>query len=119
MSLILLTFCFIKFYFIFFHTISYNIIHLSCPSLLQSPSYTYIVFLYFVAFAKRVVAVELNKTLCIAANENLSVNNIKNVLIIPCDSEVFAKKILKNRSYTREDTGEAYDFKIVLVDPPR
>lgn len=71
------------------------------------------------AFAKRVVAVELNKALCIAANENLAVNKIKNVLIIPCDSEVFAKRILKNKSYTREDTGEEYDFKIVLVDPPR
>jgi tRNA/tmRNA/rRNA uracil-C5-methylase (TrmA/RlmC/RlmD family) len=66
-----------------------------------------------------VVAVELNKILCIAANENLAVNNIKNVLIIPCDSEVFAKRILKNKSYTREDTGEVYDFQIVLVDPPR
>ena len=65
------------------------------------------------------MAVELNKTLCVAANENLAVNDIKNVLIIPCDSEVFAKRILKNKSYTREDTGEVYDFKIVLVDPPR
>lgn len=71
------------------------------------------------AFAKRVVAVELNKVLCIAATENLALNNIKNVLVIPCDSEIFAKRILKNKSYTKEDTGEIFDFKIVLVDPPR
>ena len=57
--------------------------------------------------------------LCIAANENLALNNIKNVLVIPCDSEIFAKRILKNKSYTKEDTGEIFDFKIVLVDPPR
>ena len=57
--------------------------------------------------------------LCIAANENLAANDIKNVLIIPCDSEIFAKRILKNKSYIKEDTGETYNFKIVLVDPPR
>ena len=77
------------------------------------------VFHNFSAFARRVVAVELNKMLCIAANENLAANDIKNVLIIPCDSEIFAKRILKNKSYIKEDTGETYNFKIVLVDPPR
>lgn len=65
------------------------------------------------------MAVELNKVLCIAANENLAANNVENVLVIPCDSEIFARRILKNKSFVREDTGEVYDFKIVLVDPPR
>ena len=74
---------------------------------------------YFIAFARRVVAVEMNKALCAAAEVNLKVNNIKNVLVIPCDSEVFARNILQKKCYTRKDTGEAYDFKSVLVDPPR
>ena len=74
---------------------------------------------YLIAFARRVVAVELNKSLCAAAEVNLKVNNIKNVLVIPCDSEVFARNILQKKCYTRKDTGEVYDFKSVLVDPPR
>ena len=75
--------------------------------------------LYLIAFARRVVAVEMNKSLCVAAEGNLKVNNIKNVLVIPCDSEVFARNILEKKCYTRKDTGEVYDFKAVLVDPPR
>ena len=62
---------------------------------------------------------ELNKFLCMAAEENLKANGVKNVLVIPCDSEVFARNILKEKCYTRQDTGEMYDFKSVLVDPPR
>ena len=65
------------------------------------------------------VAVELNKTLCIAAEENLLANNVHNVHVIPCDSELFAKKILREKCYTLKNTGEVLNFKTVLVDPPR
>jgi tRNA/tmRNA/rRNA uracil-C5-methylase (TrmA/RlmC/RlmD family) len=75
--------------------------------------------LFTIAFAKRVVAVELNKSLCLAAEENLTANSIHNVHVIACDSEVFAQSILKKKSYTRPDTGEILDFRTVLVDPPR
>jgi len=71
------------------------------------------------AFARRIVAVELNKLLCTAAEENLRANDVHNVHIVQCHSEGFAHKILKSKSYERKDTGEKYDFRTVLVDPPR
>ena len=84
------------------------------------------------AFARRVVAVELNKALCVAAEANMCLNNINNVTIVACDSESFARKILRSRRYihaTPAATGAApgnaapapviHDFSAVLVDPPR
>jgi tRNA (uracil-5-)-methyltransferase len=69
-------------------------------------------------FAKHIVAVELNRLLCHAADCNLSLNGISNVTIVPCDSEKFAKRILQNRSYISRD-GTKHHFGGVLVDPPR
>jgi tRNA/tmRNA/rRNA uracil-C5-methylase (TrmA/RlmC/RlmD family) len=69
-------------------------------------------------FARQVVAVEINKFLCQAAEHNLSLNDISNVTIIKCDSGEFARKILRNRSYAGKD-GTEYRFGGVLVDPPR
>jgi tRNA (uracil-5-)-methyltransferase len=51
------------------------------------------------AFARRVVAVELNKALCEAAEENLRANGVSNVLVVPCDSEHFASRILRAKQY--------------------
>jgi tRNA (uracil-5-)-methyltransferase len=69
-------------------------------------------------FARQVVAVEINKLLCQAAEYNLSANQIGNVAIIPCDSGRFARNILRNKCY-RTKQGEEYKFGGVLVDPPR
>ena len=68
-----------------------------------------------------IVAVELNRELCKAANENLSLNNIDNVKIVQCDSAKFAKTILKNKYYMINDSNNdsKMEFNIVLVDPPR
>ena len=89
------------------------------------------------AFARRVVAVELNKALCVAAEANVRLNGINNVTIVACDSESFARKILRSRKYvhplptTADDAAAAaaaaattasvviHDFSAVLVDPPR
>lgn len=93
------------------------------------------------AFARRIVAVELNKSLCNAADENLAANQITNVLVVPCDSAKFAQRILRAKRYVhrvkRPPQGDAeavvgtgirpegddeevvYDFSTVLVDPPR
>ena len=48
-------------------------------------------------YAKTVVSVEINKSLCQAAETNLKLNNIHNVHIIPCDSQKFAYQIMKNK----------------------
>ena len=64
-----------------------------------------------------IVAVELNRELCKAANENLSLNNIDNVKVVQCDSARFARTILKNKYYMINDSKML--FNIVLVDPPR
>lgn len=69
-------------------------------------------------YCRRIVAVELNKHLCIAANKNLELNNIKNVRVITGDSYEFATKILARKKYTSKE-GDIYTFEIVLVDPPR
>lgn len=72
------------------------------------------------AYFRRILAVELNKTLCEAAEENLLLNKIDNVTIVPCDSEKFAMSILRRQSYfDPKDTSITYSFGAVLVDPPR
>lgn len=53
-----------------------------------------------IGYADRVVAVELNKALVTAAEENLRLNGINNVHVIACDSQDFAYKVLKNKYYT-------------------
>lgn len=74
--------------------------------------------------ASRIVAVELNSLLCDAARENLDRNNVTNVLVVACDSQKFAKKILKDKKYTppamaSSQLSSAFEFNIVLCDPPR
>lgn len=68
-------------------------------------------------FVRRIVAVELNKSLCEAAEENLKLNSIANVKIVHTDSQKFSDRILRTRKYT--DENEVFNFSIVLVDPPR
>lgn len=88
-------------------------------------------------FANRVVAVELNKSLCKAAEQNLLLNNIHNVHVVAGDSQKFAYKVLKKMSYTivtlqgvqnesekvsvkvSEKVSETIEFDMILVDPPR
>jgi len=50
-------------------------------------------------YVRRIVAVELNKTLCDAANENLRRNHITNARIVACDSGKFANRILRSKRY--------------------
>lgn len=64
------------------------------------------------------MAVELNILLCEAARSNLVANGISNVDIVACDSQKFASKILRNKTY-RGKNGEECLFSGVLVDPPR
>jgi tRNA (uracil-5-)-methyltransferase len=65
------------------------------------------------------VGVELNKALCAAARENLSANGISNAHIVACDSNKFARSILRSKQYHCKENGATYAFDIVLVDPPR
>ena len=48
----------------------------------------------------------------------MSLNNVTNVSIIPCDSEKFARNILQKKKYVNRN-GVEYKFGGVLVDPPR
>eukprot|EP01041_Mallomonas_annulata_P012431 gene12431-26149_t len=66
----------------------------------------------------RLLAVELNKSLCTAAEKNLQMNNINNVKILNCLSEKFANQILRKKKYF-DEKGVEYNFHTVLVDPPR
>ena len=68
-------------------------------------------------FVRRIVAIELNKSLCEAAVENLRLNSIVNVKIVHLDSQTFSDRILRTKKYT--DENEDFTFSIVLVDPPR
>jgi tRNA (uracil-5-)-methyltransferase len=68
-------------------------------------------------FTNRVVAVELNKTLCVLAKENMILNGVSNVEILQSHSESFSKRVLKSRKYS--SGGNDYSFSAVLVDPPR
>lgn len=77
---------------------------------------------------REVFAVELNSGLVDAANENFILNNITNARAFRCDSSKFAMKILKDRAFRwtarhsdslASETSIDYDFKAVIVDPPR
>ena len=116
----IISYCVISYYVISYHIVSHIILyHIISYHITLDKIKLFDIQSYLIAFARRVVAVEMNKSLCVAAEGNLKVNNIENVLVIPCDSEVFARNILQKKCYTRKDTGEVYDFKAVLVDPPR
>eukprot|EP00597_Dinobryon_sp_UTEXLB2267_P003396 CAMPEP_0170065388 /NCGR_PEP_ID=MMETSP0019_2-20121128/5495_1 /TAXON_ID=98059 /ORGANISM="Dinobryon sp., Strain UTEXLB2267" /LENGTH=320 /DNA_ID=CAMNT_0010272247 /DNA_START=212 /DNA_END=1174 /DNA_ORIENTATION=- len=91
-----------------------------CPDLLEmfcgNGNHTVAIAGYF----RRVVAVELNKLLCIAAEENCQTNHILNALIVACDSDKFASIILRNRTYVDKHHQDVqYSFGTVVVDPPR
>lgn len=60
-------------------------------------------------FASRVVAVELNKSLCEAAKRNLQLNGICNVHVVVGDSQKFAYRVLKNMSYTIVSSSQSVD----------
>ena len=71
---------------------------------------------------KRILCVELNKSLCEAANVNLNLNNIENVKVYHGHSENFAKTILRHKGCFVDKTvfpNVQYRFGAVLVDPPR
>lgn len=69
---------------------------------------------------RRVLAVELNKALCAAAEENFSLNGVLNARVVACDSGRFATQILRNKdSFSSATENVPYEFSAVLVDPPR
>lgn len=61
-------------------------------------------------FFHRVVAVEINKVLCAAAEENLKRNKVTNAIVYAEDAQKFCK---------RELALKEYNFSACLVDPPR
>lgn len=82
----------------------------------------------------KLLAVEINPNLCVAAKENFAMNHVLNAHVVKCDSAHFAMRILKKREYllretrindeeiikhsTEEETIH-FQFQTVLVDPPR
>jgi len=74
------------------------------------------------AYFPRVVAVELNKSLCKAAEVNLSLNGVRNVYVMATHSETFARTIMQRKCSfedRRQQPYVTYQFGTVLVDPPR
>ncbi len=81
------------------------------------------------------LAVELNKALCVAAEGNFALNGVTNARVVACDSAQFALQIVRNKGQyvvnkgsvadAEEDQDKSssdevpYDFSTVLVDPPR
>ena len=73
-------------------------------------------------YFSRVLAVELNKSLCKAAEANLALNGIQNASIMAMRSESFARTIMKKGGVfedRRRTPPTIYHFGTVLVDPPR
>ena len=69
----------------------------------------------------KVLATEVSKSSIRSANENVKLNNIKNISFVRLSSEELTKALNKERVFNRLkdiDLGE-YDFKTVFVDPPR
>eukprot|EP01038_Epipyxis_sp_PR26KG_P004519 gene4519-6384_t len=71
------------------------------------------------AYFRNIIAVEINHHLVAAASENFMINGISNVKVVACDSQQFARRILKSKKYKDNSTGNEYNFNTVLVDPPR
>mmetsp|Transcript_78428 Transcript_78428/g.153448 ORF Transcript_78428/g.153448 Transcript_78428/m.153448 type:complete len:507 (+) Transcript_78428:122-1642(+) len=65
------------------------------------------------------LAVEINPTLCVAAEENLAANGVTNASIQLSPSHDFCTRVLRKRSWTHKPTGREFEFGAVLVDPPR
>ena len=69
----------------------------------------------------RVLATEISKTSVYAAQENIRANQVDNLIIARLSSEEFVQALQGTRKFQRLrdiDISE-YDFKTVLVDPPR
>ncbi len=69
----------------------------------------------------RVLATEISKTSVRSALENISRNNIDNVLIMRMSSEEFVQAMDKTRVFRRLEgiNLDDYEFSTVFVDPPR
>lgn len=70
---------------------------------------------------KHVLATEISKTSVKAAQDNIRDNNINNLIIARLSSEEFVQALRGEREFERLKGIDlnSYDFKTVLVDPPR
>ena len=71
----------------------------------------------------RVLGTEISKTSVNAAQVNITDNNLDNLIIARLSSEEFVQALRGERGFTRLKTKEidlsSYNFRTVLVDPPR
>jgi len=69
----------------------------------------------------RVLATEISKTSVNAAQVNIADNKIDNLIIARLSSEEFVQALRGERTFTRLEGVDltSYDFRTVLVDPPR
>ena len=69
----------------------------------------------------RVLATEISKTSVNAAQVNIADNQIDNLIIARLSSEEFVQALRGERKFTRLEGVDltSYDFRTVLVDPPR
>ncbi|GAA6143895.1 tRNA (uridine(54)-C5)-methyltransferase TrmA [Thalassolituus maritimus] len=69
----------------------------------------------------RVLATEISKTSVNAAQVNIADNQIDNLIIARLSSEEFVQALRAERKFTRLEGVDltSYDFRTVLVDPPR
>jgi tRNA (uracil-5-)-methyltransferase len=65
------------------------------------------------------LAVEINPSLCAAAEDNLRANGVGNAWVQRSPSADFCTRVLRRRNWTHTASGTAFDFSTVLVDPPR
>jgi len=68
---------------------------------------------------RRALAVEINPSLCAAAEENLMANGVSNALVQRSPSAAFCSRVLRRRTWKHAASGSELDFCAVLVDPPR
>lgn len=70
---------------------------------------------------RKTLATEISKNSIKAGKENLNLNNIKNISLIRLSSQELTKALKKERIFKRlKDINlEDYNFKTVLIDPPR
>jgi tRNA (uracil-5-)-methyltransferase len=70
---------------------------------------------------RKLVATEISKTSVNAAQDNIQMNDIHNLVIARLSSEEFVEAYTKVRAFNRLANIDLddYDFTTVLVDPPR
>lgn len=70
---------------------------------------------------RKVLATEISKTSVKAAQDNIQMNKIENLIIARLSSEEFVEAYTKVRAFTRliNIDLDSYQFSTVLVDPPR